>query len=213
MANVWNTIGVAEATLTRVGPIFDATVATDVGQTDINQAYSDGARAIMLGPGAVLTADLAISATTILWSPFHPRDLSISSTYKISVSANYVTLAGFGIGGGSTVGILVQGSASACIFERILCDGLTSHGLQFTTSGNDHSLSKVWATGNGGDGLKIHSGAGSIRATDCVFYGNTGYGVNDGDNSSILVANRIATNTAGNINGTPAVYSGLNKLT
>jgi len=201
--------------LERLGPWFDLFVGTDGRVSDLYAAYvTHGARKIVLCAGATLSADLTISASDVfIWAPFHPEGINLGAK-KITVdAATRVHLAGFKLSG-SGAGIVVQNSGEAWL-ERVHVINATSHGLHLLSAVNDCIIDRCELVTNGGDGIRFTAGS-SARVHNSLVYGNTGYGVNDLTNSSILLGNRIAANTAGQINGTPSVgtvASGLNKLT
>lgn len=203
--HAWDT-----ATGERLGPWFDLFVGTEGRTADLYAAYvTHGARRIVLGTGATLSANLTIAANDVyIFSPFHPRALNLGAK-KITVTGVQVYLAGFKLSGAGA-GIEVNSSGGANL-ERMAVENATSHGVYFNVTANDLQVTNCWLYANGGDGLRLSSSS-SCRVTNCMIYGNTGYGVNDTGNSSVLVANRIAGNTAGNINGTPSVNTG-NKTT
>lgn len=201
---------VSAANLERVG-LFDLYVGSDGRTSDLFAAYTThGARKIMLGPGATLSADLTISAGGVyVWSPFHPRILSLGNK-KLTITGDNCYLAGFAISGAPAVGIEVASSARV-YFERVAVESCGSHGIHFNSGGNDSNVDRCYLATNTGDGIRFTS-TSHANVRGCTIYGNTGYGVNDLANASILVANRIAANTAGQINGTPSVNTG-NKTT
>lgn len=190
----------------RLGPWFDGFVGTDGKTNDLYAAYvTEGWRRIVLCAGAILSADLTISANDVyIWSPFHPRSLVLGGK-KITVSGSRCFLAGFKIDTASGVGIEISGD---CNLERIAVRDCGSHGIDVTSTDNDMVFRDLYIRSNGGDGVKIASGATNLRISNSFIWGNTGYGVNDGDNSSILVGNRLNGNTAGQINGSPDIDVG-----
>lgn len=199
------------ATGERLGPWFDLFVGTDGRVSDLYAAYNThGARKIVLAAGATLSADLTITAADVfIWSPFN-QSLNLGAK-KITVDGvGRVFLAGFRLDGAGA-GIIVQNSGEVW-FERVAVQNATSHGIHLLSSVNDATFDRCRLYQNGGDGVRFTAG-NHPRMTNSLSYGNVGYGVNDLTNSSILVANRIANNTAGQINGTPSVYLNLNKLT
>jgi hypothetical protein len=198
------------ASMERVGPWFDLFVGTEGRVSDLYAAYNThGARKIVLCAGATLSADLTIAANDVyIWSPFQATALNLGAK-KITVTGARVHLAGFRLDGAGA-GIVVDTSGEAW-FERIAVQNATSHGIHLLSSQNDAVIDRCRLFQNGGDGLRLTVGS-HARMENSLSYGNTGYGVNDLTNSSILVGNRIAANTAGQINGTPSVNTG-NKTT
>lgn len=182
---------------------FDGFV-NEKGQTDdLYYAYVTlGWRRIMLGPGAQITADLTIAANNVVvWSPFHRGSLSLTGAKKITVSGFDVMLAGFMLDG-SGAAIEVTGRAH---FERVAVRNGSGHGIYLNTTENEIEFHNCESRGNTNDGLRIASGASSVKVIGGLYYNNGGYGINDLDDSSILAACRVAANTTGQINGTPAL--------
>jgi len=122
---------------------------------------------------------------------------------KITITGDFVQLAGFMIASAPAIGIEV-GSSSRVFFERISAESCGLHGFYFNGAGNDCVLDRCVAMNNTGDGLRIASGVGRVQVMGGLYFGNTGFGVNDLANSSILNGPRVAGNTAGQVNGTPA---------
>ena len=199
-----------------VGPWADAICGTNGLSTDLNAVVAAGHKRIILAPGAVLTANLTLTASDgYLWSPGHGNSINLGA-YYIWISGSNWHLEGFKIAGAASTLLAFTGTSQSCSIHRVRLTGASSHGLYFQTSGNDHEVTGCYIEGNVGDGIKIASGAGSCRIINNFIYNNTGWGVNDGDNSSVLIANRIAANGSGQITGTPDVYLDddvLNKLT
>lgn len=198
-------------TMEQIGPWFDLYVGTNGRVADLYAAYNThGARKIVLCAGATLSADLTISATgTVIWSLCHPEELNLGAKKIIVDGAARVILAGFKLSGAGA-GIVVQNSGEAWL-ERVHVLNATSHGLHMLSSLNDCTIDRCEFLTNGGDGIRFTAG-NHPRVVNTLSYGNTGYGVNDLTNSSILIGNRFATNTAGQIGGTPSVNTG-NKTT
>ena len=212
MGSFWGPV--TKANLERVGPWADIVAGTDGADTDINALVTAGNSKIILGDGAILTASLTITAGGgFLWSPRNARSMNLGA-YPLTIDGALFHLEGFGLNGGTGVGIQISTNASAATLHRVRVESFSSHGVQFNNAFNDHEIINSHLLSNGGDGVKIQSGANVVRMIGCMSWDNTGYGVNDTSDSAILVANRLDGNTAGAISGTPAVGatgSGLNK--
>jgi len=193
--------------LERLGPFCDVVVGTDGRYTDLNQAISDGHTRIILGEGAILTANLSLTAATgFIVSPGSSRNMDLGA-FTLSVESSNWHFEGFEISGASGSGIVVSSGNSISI-ER--CDLNTNgvHGVHIQSPVNNVHLSTIRCSSNTGDGVRMDSGTDNtmVLGSYCSF--NTGYGINDLDNSSIVVACRIEGNTAGGINGTPEAEAG-----
>ncbi len=73
---------------------------------------------------------------------------------------------------------------------------------------NDHEIYVCNFTSNTGSGIRIESGAATARIENCMIWNNTLYGVDDQDDSSMLIGNRLNGNGSGPFNGTPAIDVG-----
>jgi len=196
-------------TMQRLGPWCDGFVGTECKTNDLYEAYvTEGWRNIVLFKGAILTQDLTIAANQVsIWSPYNCQALSLGA-HGIIITGVQCKLEGFTINGATGVGILISGTGSVDL-HNIASINCGSHGIEVASSANDMNFTKCRMFYNGGDGLRI--GVGAYRtglSGKSVCYGNTGYGVNDLDDSSILVGNRLDGNTAGAVNGTPDVDVG-----
>ena len=199
-----------------VGPPWDAICGTAGMSTNLNAVVAAGHSSIVLAPGAILTANLTLSGSDgAIWSFQHRGRINLGA-YYIWISGSNWHLEGFELNGSASTLLAFTGTSANCSVERVLLQSGGSHGMYFTTSGGNHSVTDCAIIGNTGDGVKIASGSNGNRIVNNQIYGNTGYGVNDASSASIVGLNRIAANTAGNINGTPEVYLDddvLNKLT
>lgn len=198
----WDTHGVDVANLERLGPWADVVCGTEGRSTDLNQLYADGARTIILAPGAILTAKLTIAANCTIWSPHYGTKINLGA-YGIEVTGGTSFFAGFQINGATGSGIEVSGGRMSG--ERLYVRGCSSHGIHLNVTANDMEFDRVECRANGGDGIRNESVAGKIRCCNSFLWNNTGWGYNDLSNSAVLFGNRISGNTAGNINGTPAL--------
>lgn len=204
----WPTNKVTVANLERLG-MWDVVVGTDGQTTDINAAYAAGHRRILLVPGAVLTANLDLSASVgCLFNPSHPQGLNLGA-YTLTVSGQNWHLEGFRLLSAAGVALIV--SSLTCSISRLELREAGSHGLHVTTASNNFAYDRIQCYNNGGDGVRVESGATNHRFHNCSFFSNTGYGVNDLDNSTILVGNLMTGNTAGALNGTPDIDVGNKK--
>jgi hypothetical protein len=196
----------------QVGPPWDAVCGTDGMSTDLNAVVAAGHTRIVLGPGAVLTANLTLSAGSgYIWSPFGPRGINLGARRIIVTGADW-RLEGFRLNAGNGGALLeFQGTSQLCTVRDVALTGGSSHGIYFNTSGNDHVVEGCYITGNGGDGINVIAGAGAVRVVNNFIYNNTGYGLNTAATDGIVVANRLDTNGSGAINGSPAVDVGNKK--
>jgi hypothetical protein len=211
----WSTRKVTVANLDRVSPIADAIIGTEGEGTDINAAVTAGAKRIILLPGAILTADLSLTASDGFLVGFGSPSTIGLGAYQIDISGARWTLERFRLQGAAKSGIVVSGTAGLVFIDRVFITALTgasSHAIDLQSANADGSvITRVQAWSNGGDGLKIASGCNAVRAENNSLTSNTGYGVNDGSDASILVGNVLTGNTAGAINGTPDIDVGNKK--
>jgi len=196
--------------LHRLGPFIDGFVGTDGKYSDLYEAVNTGGWSrIILAAGATLSADLTLSASNgFIWSPFGPGALSLGGK-KITVVGDNWKLQGFKISSPTAIGIEIQGALATLL--DITVTGAGSHGVYFNTSDNHHVCDRLRVTACAGDGIHVISGCSSVRIYSSFCWSNTGYGVNDQDDSTILVGNYLAGNTAGALNGTPAIDVGNKK--
>ena len=201
--------------LHRLGPFIDGFVGTDGKYSDLYEAVNTGGWSrIILAAGATLSADLTLTGSDgFIVSLFAAGALSLGGR-KITVQGDDWHLRGFKLDTPPAVGIEIQGGV--CVLKDIEVVSAGSHAFYFNTSYNGHVCELLRASSCGGDAVRIVSGASNIHILNSFLRGNTGYGVNDLDSSSVLLGNHLDLNTAGAINGTPAVGgtgSGLNKET
>lgn len=197
-----------QALQNRIGPPWDAVCGDDGLSTDLNAVWAAGHRRILLAEGAILTAGLGLNtAGAWIWSPFHPLALNLGA-FTLTVNAAYMVLAGFSIQGAAGTGFACQQNADELFLERIGAVSCGVHGIHLNNDHDDHVLDRVICRGNTADGIRTKAGALNVRIINSEMTGNTGFGVNDLDDSSILVGNKINGNTAGQINGTPAIDVG-----
>lgn len=208
---IWNVSGsVSVANLERVH-YSDIICGTEAQTTDLNALLTAGHKRILLAPGAILTADVTISA-----SDGYIRSLLLFSTlnlgaYQLTFSGVRWILEGFEVSGATKTGIILTSASADFILIGVSSrshTGASSHGIDLQTTNNDFRMTGCSFRQNGGDGVKLGASASAARIVDNFIWGNTGYGVNDGSDSSIIVANRLNNNTAGAINGTPAIDVG-----
>lgn len=194
-----------------VGPPWDVVCGTAGASTDLNALVAAGHRRIVLADGAILTAALTLSAAQgFIWCPRAIQSLYLGA-FGITVTGSTWHLEGFGVNGAPGVGFALQSAFVS--LHRIAATNCGSHGIEFGTQGQNHVLMDSMSFDNTGDGLHtVASGPGSIRVTASQFANNTGWGVNDLGNNTNLVANRIISNTAGIINGTPNIDVGNEKI-
>ncbi len=204
----WPTNNLTVPNLERLG-MWDVVVGTDGQTTDINAAYAAGHRRMLLVQGAILTANLTLSASTgCLFNPSHPQAMNLGA-YTLTVSGSNWNLEGFRLLSATGVALVISGGEAS--LSRLELRSAGSHGLHITTASNNYTYDRVQCYDNGGDGVRVESGATNHRFHNCSFFSNTGYGVNDLDDSTILVGNLITPNTAGAINGTPDLDVGNKK--
>lgn len=195
--------------LERTGPIGDSVCGTNGESTDLNALVAAGRSRIILAPGAILTANLTITSAGFLWSPFHPRNLNLGA-FTLTINAGFFHLEGFSIQGASGAGVVVLDVNNVSIV-RVGALNCGSHGIHMQSTFDNHEIRACFATGNAGDGIRLDAGSNYCRLIGNLSTGNTGYGINDLSNSGIVVANRIDGNTAGALNGTPAIDVGNKK--
>jgi hypothetical protein len=189
--------------LEKVGIYADAVCATNGAGTDLNALHAAGAKKIILGPGAVLTANLSLTGNDgWLWSPYNPLALDLGA-YKLAVVGHRWHLEGFSVDGSASVGVAVEGSSILCTIRRVGALNCTSHGIQLNTTSDYHRVEECYIESNGGDGIWINATVANAKIFGNHSRLNTGYGVNDLSNSCLLGLNQIDGNTAGALNGTP----------
>lgn len=202
----WPTNKVTVANLERLG-MWDVVVGTDGQTTDLNAAAAAGHKRILLAPGAILTANLDLTAAGgCLFSPGHPQNMNLGA-FTLTVSGSGWHLEGFRLLNATGVALVVSASG-AIMLSRLELRDASSHGLHITSAGNNFHYDRIQCYNNGGDGVRVEIGATNHRFHNSEFFSNTGYGVNDLDDSTILVGNLITPNTAGAINGTPDIDVG-----
>lgn len=194
-------------------PRFDAYCATVGDGTDLNAIVTGGATRIALGPGAVLTANLALTASDgFIWTPFGMRGLNLGA-YRITCSGNDWNFEGFELNGMTGAGIEFTGISQTCTLTRVTIRNGSSHGVQFNSSGNDHQVLGCYIESNGGDGIKIQAGSGANRIYGNFIWGNTGWGINDLSDDIIEGCNRLDNNTGGARNTSSTFVNGVSKTT
>ena len=189
-----------------LGPPWDAVCGTKGLSTDLNAVVAAGHKRIMIAPGAVLTAALVLSTANGWLMSFGGSRMVNLGAFSIVVAASDWHLEGFEVNGASGAGIVLTASGISC--TRVSAIGCGTHGFHVTSGSNHHLLGcRSWS--NTGDGLRAEAATTNLVAVMCYLSFNTGWGVNDIANDCILSGgNRIEGNTAGGINGTPAVNSG-----
>jgi len=205
----WNVNTQTAANFNRLGPWVDEIVGTNGNYQSLNSAIAAGKRKILIDDGAYLSAALTINIPTGGFIVSLGHGLHDLGSYPITIASGNWYLEGFQIDGATGVGILVSGGRVEA--SRIWCRNNSSHGFQITSADNDHAFFGCYFDSNGGDGLRIGSGASGVRVLGGHLYGNTGYGVTDQANSSILVGNRMDGNSSGAISGTPWIDVGNKK--
>jgi hypothetical protein len=206
MGSFWGPVD--KANLERVGPWADIVAGTDGADTDVNALVAAGHVRIILGHGSVLTASLTISASNgFLWSPRNYRSLTLGA-YPLVIDGSFFHLEGFQIAGATGVGITLSTNANSITIQRVGSVSNTSHGIEIANTFDNDSIENCWIISNGGDGIRVGAGAANARIVGNTITTNTGYGVNDLDDSTILVSNKLTGNVAGAINGTPDVNVG-----
>lgn len=209
----WDTNPQTAANFNRLGPWFDEYVGTEGNYQDLKAAYDAGARRILVGPGASLSAALTIAAddVAIVSVVAGPKTALVSFplAYPLTITGARCYLDGIAFNSITGVCILAQGDALEA--RRLYINGGSTHGIHLNNTFNDHVVEGCWIIGNGGDGVKIDSGCDWARVHNCVIWGNTGWGINDGANNVIEGLNRLNGNTAGAINGTSIYVNGTSK--
>ena len=201
---------VNEVNLARI-PLVDSFCGTAGENTDLNALVAAGKTRILCGPGAVLTANLTLTGSSgFIVSLFGARALNLGA-YTITVDGATWHLEGLSVMSAAGAGFVFASNANGCSLVRCAAQSCGSHGIHVNTSFNDHVIQGCYFLSNGGDGIRMESGANVCRVIGNFSYGNTGYGINDLSNSAIAVANRIDGNTAGALNGTPAIDVGNKK--
>jgi hypothetical protein len=187
-----------------VGPWADCICGTNGYSTSLNTCYTAGYRKIIIADGAVLTANLTITGNDgFLWGP--GRAGPNLGAYYIWIQGNNWHVEGFKLSGATSTLLAFTTSSAACSVRNMTLTSGSSHGIFFETTGNDHLVEGCYIEGNGGDGVKIGSGASGVRVVNNFIYNNSGWGVNCGTTSAIVALNRIGANTSGQITGTPIV--------
>ena len=207
---------ITDPVLLRMGPFLDGICGTDGATSDLKTAIAtNGWKRVLVTNGATCSGSFSITnPDTWIYATGGIRGFDLGA-YTITISASRVYIRGIRLSSPTGVGFLISGSASETFLDLVTVMSGASHGIQYTTSGNDHIANGVWVQGNAGDGIKIQSGPSGVKVVGGgMIYNNTGYGVNDSAGGKALISgNRIAANTAGNINaGTNTVHSNLNQL-
>ncbi len=103
----------------KIGPPWDAVCGDDGEDTDLNALVAAGKTKILLMTGAVLTANLTITATGgFFWSPHHFRAINLGA-YTLTINGAYWQLAGFRIEGAVGAGIVLGANASGFSMTRV----------------------------------------------------------------------------------------------
>lgn len=207
--------------LEKLGPWFDCVVGTDGRYTDLKAAIDAGFYKIVIIGGATLSADLTIpsaAANGFIWSPHQPGGGPNLGAKAIELQASNFMLAGFELNGGGSkagAGLTISGTVGNTHIERMGFNDFLGAGIAFTTTGNGHVITACSILDNGGDGIITSSGASAIFIVGGnTIYGNGDYGVDDtGADYSVIMGNRIANNTSGQINaGTDTIHTDMNQL-
>lgn len=203
----WSANKLTTANLDRISPICDAYVGTDGYTTDINQAVADGHKKIILLTGAILTGNLDLSANDgYLVAIGNRRSLALGS-YTLTVSGDRWYISAFNINAPAGNCITVAAGAADLWLDNLDLTGAGAHGIEVVNS--SHILmTMIRAKSCVGDAVRCGASTAHNTLTFSHCYSNTGYGFNDLADANLVYGNDLTSNTAGAINGTPAVNVG-----
>lgn len=200
--NFWDANTIATG-LEKCGPWFDCAIGTQGKYTSLNDAIAGGHIRIAVLPGATITADLTITANNVWVVGFGAREAITLGGYKITVSGNFVRLAGFGINNASGIGIEITGYMAT--LERVNVQSCGGHGVYLNDTNGMHMLLHCRSQDNTGastDGIYATAAAGAnTMVTNCMSLNNGRYGINDQSDAMIIVGNRLTGNGTAGING------------
>jgi hypothetical protein len=210
----WDTNDITAARLNRLGPWFDEYVGTEGNYQDLKAAYDAGARRMLIGPGASLSAALTIAAdnVAIVSVVANPKAAlaQFPLAYPLTISGNQCYLDGIAFNSVTGVAITVTGDDFEA--RRLAIYSSSSHGIYLNNTYNDAVIEGCWIISNGGDGVKTIAGCDHTRIHNCIIYGSTGWGINDAAGNCLEGCNRLDGNSGGAINGGTSYTNGTSKI-